>query len=152
MSVVTQRQSICWTGAPNSIKLLLDRIGGPNTVEVLDIDKKFKIFDCIELVFDGKIVIIEWQATPVSDMYADTVLASLLQSELCGDTIKGTTGTMKGDRMHFKECLIETLQVFLNISITFNCGLGFFNVFFLISTYRICLVRNQFLSYSKARV
>jgi cleavage and polyadenylation specificity factor subunit 3 len=108
-STVTQRQSICWTGAPNSIKLLLDRVGGPGTVEILEVDKKFKIFKSIELTFDGKIVIIEWQATPVSDMYADTVLASLLQSELCGDTIKGTTAT-KPDRMHFKECLIENLQ------------------------------------------
>lgn len=97
MSVVTQRQSLAWTGSPMSLKLLLERLGGNGTVDVLEDDKKFKVFDCIEVTFDGKIVILEWQASPVNDMYTDTVLASLLQTELCGNTIKGTTNT-KADK------------------------------------------------------
>lgn len=55
-------------------------------------------------------MILEWQATPINDMFADTVLASLLQSELIGSTIKGASVGLKPDRMHFKECLIEALQ------------------------------------------
>jgi cleavage and polyadenylation specificity factor subunit 3 len=109
MSVVTQRQSLVWSGAPGNLKMLLERIGGPTTVQVLEVDKKFKVFECVDVTFDGKIVILEWQASPVNDMYADTVLASLLQTELCGSVIKGTT-TAKPDKMHFKECLIEALQ------------------------------------------
>lgn len=111
MSVVTQRQSIHWKGSIASLRLLLERIGGPGTVssDAIDSDKKFKVFDCIDVSFDGKIIIMEWQATPVNDMYADTVLATLLQSELSGSMVKGATAT-KPDKMHFKECLIETLQ------------------------------------------
>lgn len=110
MSVVTQRQSLAWSGSAGSLRLLLDRIGGPGTVEVLEEDKKFKVFNCVEVIFDGKIVIMEWPATPTNDMFADAVLAALLQSDLCGSVIRGTTAASKPDRMHFKECLIETLQ------------------------------------------
>ena len=98
MSIVTQRQSLAWTGSPMSLKLLLERLGGPGTVELIDEDKKFKVFSCVEVTFDGKIVILEWQASPVNDMFADTVLASMLQTELCGNTIKGTT-SVKPDKM-----------------------------------------------------
>ncbi|KAL9695647.1 hypothetical protein quinque_014932 [Culex quinquefasciatus] len=97
MSVVPQRQSIHWQGSIASLRMLLDR------------RERFRVFDCVDVSFDGKIVIMEWQATPVNDMYADTVLASLLQSELSGSMVKGATAS-KPDRMHFKECLIETLQ------------------------------------------
>lgn len=110
MSVVTQRQSIAFSGAINGLKMLLERIGGGGSVETLELDKKFKVFECIELTVEGKVLIMEWQATPVTDMFADTVLASLMQTELVGSTIKGSTSGMKPDRMHFKECLIETLQ------------------------------------------
>lgn len=109
MSVVTQRQSIAFSGTVTGLKTLLDRIGGPGTVEILEADIKFKIFNCIELTIDGKILIMEWQATPLSDMFADTVLASLMQTELVGNTIK-STGAVKGTTDHFKECLIEALQ------------------------------------------
>lgn len=111
MSVVTQRQSLAFNGSPASLKVLLESIGGNGTVEVLDTDKKFKVFDSVEVTFDGKIVILEWQANPVNDMFADTVLASLLQTELCGSQIKGTTMTNKPDEAHLTDCIIETLQV-----------------------------------------
>lgn len=110
MSVVTQRQSVAFSGSVNGLKLLLERIGGAGTVETLDLDKKYKVFNCIELTIEGKMLVMEWQATPVSDMFADTVLASLMQTELVGSSIKGTTTGIKPDKVHFKECLIETLQ------------------------------------------
>lgn len=109
MSTVTQRQSLAFSGSPSSLKLLLERIGGDDTVEVLDNDKKFRAFDSVEVTFDGKIVILEWQANPVNDMFADTILASLLQTELCGSQIKGTT-TTKADQVHIRECIVESLQ------------------------------------------
>ncbi|KAL7031466.1 hypothetical protein ACKWTF_007020 [Chironomus riparius] len=109
MSTVTQRQSLAFSGSPNSLRLLLERMGGTGTVEVLDTDKKFRVFDSVELTFDGKIVILEWLGNPVNDMFADTVLASLLQTELCGSTIKGSSAS-KSDQAHLKECIIETLQ------------------------------------------
>lgn len=111
MSTVTQRQSLAFNGPPDSLKLLLESIGGIGTVEVLDKDKKFRVFDNVEVTFDGKIVILEWQANPVNDMFADTILASLLQTELCGSQIKGATKSAKSEQTHFRDCIIETLQV-----------------------------------------
>lgn len=109
MSSVTQRQSLAFSGSPDSLKLLLESIGGTGTVEILDNDKKFKVFENVEVTFDGKIVILEWQANPVNDMFADTILASLLQTELCGSQIKGITKATKSEQAHLKDCIIETL-------------------------------------------
>lgn len=111
MSVVTQRQSIAFSGSMSGLKLLLERVGGPGTVDTIEPEIKYKVFDCVNVtVEDNKMLVLEWQATPVSDMYADTVLASLMQTELVGNTIKASSSGIKPDRLHFKECLIETLQ------------------------------------------
>lgn len=90
--------------------MLLERIGGPGTVETIEQEIKYKVFGCINVMAEDKMLILEWQATPVSDMYADTVLASLMQTELVGNTIKASSTGIKADRLHFKECLVETLQ------------------------------------------
>lgn len=110
MSVVTQRQSIPWSSSLVTLQLLLDRIGGPGTVELVENDKKLQVFKCIDLVVEGKVIIMEWEATPINDMFADSVLACIMQTELGGTNIKGTAGAVKPDRTHFKECLIETFQ------------------------------------------
>lgn len=113
MSTVTQRQSLQFSGSPANLKMLLESIGGTGTVEVLDSDKKFRVFDNVEVTFDGKIVILEWQANPVNDMFADTILASLLQTELCGSMIKGPSKAMSTkDPVQIRnDCIMETLQV-----------------------------------------
>lgn len=110
MSVVTQRQSIPWTSSLQTLKLLLDRIGGKESVQMFEDDKKILAFNCIELTVEGKIIIMEWQATPVNDMFADTLLASIMQTEMGGTNIKGITTQMKSDQIHFRECLLETLK------------------------------------------
>lgn len=110
MSVVTQRQSIPWNSSLVTLQLLLDRIGGNGTVQILEDERKLRAFNCIDLLVEGKIIIMEWQATPVNDMYADTVLASIMQTEMGGTNIKGTATQMKSDRIHFRECLLETLK------------------------------------------
>ncbi|CAD7083799.1 unnamed protein product [Hermetia illucens] len=110
MSVVSQRQSVAWSGSMSTLKLLLDRVAGPGTVEIIELDKKFKVFDCVEVSVEGKIIIMEWQATPVNDMFADTVLTCIMQTEMGGTNIKGTASGAKPDKTHFKECLIETFQ------------------------------------------
>lgn len=110
MSVVTQRQSIPWNSSLSTLKLLLDRIGGAGTTEVIEEEKRIRAFKCIDLSVEGKIIIMEWQATPVNDMFADSVLACIMQTEMGGTNIKGTTAISKSDRTHFKECLVETLQ------------------------------------------
>lgn len=109
-SILTQRQSVAFGGSVTGLKMLLERIGGAGTVLTIEPESHFRVFDCIDLLVEGKMLVLEWQATPVSDMFADTVMASLMQTELVGNTIKGSTTGMKPDRMHFRECLVETLQ------------------------------------------
>lgn len=111
MSVVTQRQSIAFNGSVVGLKTLLERIGGAGTVEEIEPELKYKVFDSVTIVISGKVLIMEWEATPITDMYADTVLASLMQTELAGNTIiKSASANNKTDRKHFEECLIDTLQ------------------------------------------
>lgn len=43
-------------------------------------------------------------------MYADAIVAAILQADLLDTPIKNTSTNAKVDRMHFKECLIEMLQ------------------------------------------
>ncbi|XP_026469038.1 cleavage and polyadenylation specificity factor 73 [Ctenocephalides felis] len=108
MSLVTQRQSLHWTGSVPHLMALLARFG---KVEHIEGDKHLKLFDCIDLTFEGKCAILEWQATPVSDMYADSVIASMLQIEMIpNSSTMPVTPVPKADKMHYKECLIETLQ------------------------------------------
>lgn len=53
----------------------------------------------------------QWVASPINDMYADTVLTAVLQAESVEDCPKSvSTTSSKLDRMHFKECIIEMLQ------------------------------------------
>lgn len=111
MSVVTQRQSIAFNGSVVGLKTLLERIGGVGTVEEIEPESKYKVFDSVTILINGKTLIMEWEATPITDMYADTVLASLMQTELVGNSIiKSIKADEKSDRTHFEECLIETLR------------------------------------------
>jgi cleavage and polyadenylation specificity factor subunit 3 len=54
---------------------------------------------------------LQWVASPINDMYADTVLTAVLQAESVDNVPKAvSTTSSKLDRMHFKECMIEMLQ------------------------------------------
>lgn len=121
MSVVTQRQSIAWTGSIANLRVLLERIGGQGSVETVEPpDKRLRCFQAVDILFENnnsRVVIIEWQATPVNDMYADTVLATLLQAELSnaqtivrGGGASGKNPTRVDQLKHFKLCVVETLQ------------------------------------------
>ena len=57
-------------------------------------------------------VTLEWIASPINDMYADAILCSILQAESMETTPSYVPAIgSKEDKMHFKECLIEMLQV-----------------------------------------
>ncbi|XP_068152069.1 cleavage and polyadenylation specificity factor 73 [Drosophila tropicalis] len=109
MSVVTQRQSIPWGSSLTTLQLLLDRIGA-GCVVVVEPERKLRVFNCVELTVEQKIIIMEWQATHVNDVYADAVLACIMQSELGGTNLKGASNQTKSENSRFRECLIETLQ------------------------------------------
>ncbi|EFN66769.1 Cleavage and polyadenylation specificity factor subunit 3 [Camponotus floridanus] len=107
MSQVIQRQSVYFSASLPVLKHLLTQIAG--NLEVVD-DKKLRVFKNVDVTIDGKIVTMEWVATPVNDMYADSVLTAILQAEIMDQSPKILPAPTKMDRMHFKECLIEMLQ------------------------------------------
>lgn len=107
MSQVVQRQSVYYSASLPMLKHLLTQIAG--NLEAVD-DKKFRAFKHVDVTIEGKIITMEWIATPVNDMYADAVLTALLQAEAMEPNPKLMSAPSKMDRMHFKECLIEMLQ------------------------------------------
>ncbi|KAJ9601540.1 hypothetical protein L9F63_000283 [Diploptera punctata] len=107
MSQVIQRQSIHYSGSLPVLRHLLMQVSG--TVEMLD-DKKLRIFQNVDLTLENKIITLEWVATPVNDMYADAVLAVVMQAAMLDSSPSFFPVQAKMDRMHFKECLIEMLQ------------------------------------------
>lgn len=107
MSQVIQQQSVYFSGSMAVLRYLVTQLTG--TIEALD-DKKLRAFQCIDITLEKGMVTLEWVATPVNDMYADSVLTAILQAETLDPNSKFLPIPSKMDRMHFKECLIEMLQ------------------------------------------
>ncbi|KAH0818109.1 hypothetical protein GEV33_004680 [Tenebrio molitor] len=108
MSQIMQRQSIHYSGNTGVLRHLITQVAG--LLEPVEGDKKTRAFNAIDITIDSKIVTLEWVANPVNDMYADAIVAAILQADLLDAPIKNLSTSVKVDRMHFKECLIEMLQ------------------------------------------
>ncbi|CAH1979755.1 unnamed protein product [Acanthoscelides obtectus] len=108
MSQIMQRQSLHYSGNSSVLRHLISQVAG--LLESIEGDKKMRAFNAVDITIEPKIVILEWVANPVNDMYADAIVAAILQADLLESPIKNTTTSVKIDRMHFKECLIEMLQ------------------------------------------
>nr|CAH7712379.1 unnamed protein product [Callosobruchus chinensis]CAH7758079.1 unnamed protein product [Callosobruchus chinensis] len=108
MSQIMQRQSLHYSGNSNVLRHLISQVAG--LLESIEGDKKMRAFNAVDITIEPKIVILEWVANPVNDMYADAIVAAILQADLLDGPIKNMTTSVKIDRMHFKECLIEMLQ------------------------------------------
>lgn len=130
LSTVTQRQSISYSGSFQLLQFMVSQLSGDaglveadgaaananaNAAAGNDADqddkKIIRAFNAVDIVYEKKfaMVTLEWIASPVNDMYADAVLAAVLQSE----TIKNPRyipSVSSVDLMHFKECLVEMLQ------------------------------------------
>jgi len=63
------------------------------------------------------VVLLQWIANPVNDMYADTVLAAVLQAEMLDTTPSFFPIQSKMDRMHFKVCLISYTAVLISFNL-----------------------------------
>lgn len=108
MSQVVQRQSLHYSGSPNVLRNFITQVAG--LLETVEGERKMRAFNAVDITIENKIVTLEWMANPVNDMYADAVVAAVLQAESIDAPIKSITTSAKVDRMHFKECLIEMLQ------------------------------------------
>ncbi|XP_063907191.1 cleavage and polyadenylation specificity factor 73-like isoform X2 [Zophobas morio] len=108
MSQIMQRQSIHYSGNTGVLRHLITQVAG--LLEPIEGDKKVRAFNAIDITIENKIITLEWIANPVNDMYADAIVAAILQADLLDTPIKNLSTSVKVDRMHFKECLIEMLQ------------------------------------------
>ncbi|XP_045486762.1 cleavage and polyadenylation specificity factor 73 [Pieris rapae] len=105
-SEVVQRQSIHYTGSNAVLRHAVLRLAG--TVEFLS-ETRWRLYGCLDMIIEPPVITLEWQAQPVSDMYADAVVAALLAAASMPQPTHLPLAP-KLDRMHFKECVIEMLQ------------------------------------------
>ncbi|CAH4032481.1 unnamed protein product [Pieris brassicae] len=105
-SEVVQRQSIQYTGSNAVLRHAVLRLAG--TVEFLS-ETRWRLYGCLDMIIEPPVITLEWQAQPVSDMYADAVVAALLAAASMPQPTHLPLAP-KLDRMHFKECVIEMLQ------------------------------------------
>merc|ERR1712142_232246 len=79
-SVVTQRQSVSFSAALSLLKYYLHQLSDDVvSVQLKDSKEALRIFNAITIVKDGNMCVLEWDANPVNDMYADAVLAIVLR-------------------------------------------------------------------------
>jgi len=116
MSTVTQRQSVYYSGTADQLRYYLNQLTGD--VDNLPVGPSGKpalsVFNGAVTVTpepSNRLVVIEWVASPVTDMYADSVLAVVLKSEneVSSSMKKVPPKVVKVDKSHFNECLIEQL-------------------------------------------
>ncbi|XP_063366652.1 cleavage and polyadenylation specificity factor 73 [Cydia amplana] len=105
-SEVSQRQSIHYAGSLALLRHVVVQVAG--NVDFLT-ETKWRLYQCVELTVDNGMITLEWQASPVSDMYADALVAAILAASSL-PTPRALPLAPKLDRMHFKECVIEMLQ------------------------------------------
>jgi len=111
MSTVTQRQSIFYSGSLQVLQYILQHTAGEVEIVEGDGEKKqvIRAFGAIDIIYEPRLVTLEWIASPCNDMFADAVLSAVLQAETL-DSPRYLPPTAKVDKQHFKECLIELLQ------------------------------------------
>lgn len=110
-SVITQKMSIPYTGTIQLLQHHLSQLSGD--VESLSHQGKsaLNVFKAVTITYEPEMVVLEWIANPVNDMYADACVAVILNAEGNKDEpVKYLlTAPLKVDKMHFKECLMELL-------------------------------------------
>ncbi|KAM3959462.1 cleavage and polyadenylation specificity factor 73 [Aphomia sociella] len=105
-SSLTQRQSVHFTGSAALLRHVVVQLAG--AVEFLS-ETRWRLYGCIDLTLENTMITLEWQAAPVSDMYADALVAGVLAAAALPPP-RHLPLAPKLDRMHFKECVIEMLQ------------------------------------------
>ncbi|KAK3881838.1 hypothetical protein Pcinc_013744 [Petrolisthes cinctipes] len=114
VSTISQRSSLHYTGSWPLLHYLLSSMYGSLQVVPTEGEenKALKVFDAVTITREPPVVIIEWVASPTSDMYADAVMKVILKAQdLDAEAVSLPANiTSTFDKMHFKECLIELFQ------------------------------------------
>ncbi|CAF4403328.1 unnamed protein product, partial [Adineta steineri] len=80
-STVTQHLGIPFTAAPRSLVLNLSQVAGE--LEQVGEPKKpgIRVFGAINIFLENKMIVLEWESSPVNDVYADAVVTVILKTE-----------------------------------------------------------------------
>ncbi|CAB3219700.1 unnamed protein product [Arctia plantaginis] len=105
-SEVTQRQSIHYGGSVGLVRHVVMQLAG--AIDFLS-ETRWRVYNCVDLTLDNNTITLEWSAQPVTDMYADALVAAILSASQL-PAPRHLPLAPKLDRMHFKECAIEMLQ------------------------------------------
>jgi len=110
ISTVTQRQSVPYTGSLHQLQYYLSQLSADVEKSTSNSGSSLNVLHvfggAVSITQEHRYVIIEWVANPVNDMYADAVLAVVLKADTEGPK---TVASMKVDKSHFNECLMELL-------------------------------------------
>ncbi|CAF4606475.1 unnamed protein product, partial [Rotaria socialis] len=108
-STVTQHLGIPFTAAPRSLVLNLSQVAG-ELEQVGDKQKPgIRVFGAINIFLENRMLVLEWESSPVNDVYADAVVTVILKTE-SGDCPGNTDTPIQVNKKHVRECLQETLS------------------------------------------
>ncbi|KAK3101085.1 hypothetical protein FSP39_000832 [Pinctada imbricata] len=109
MSTVTQRLSIGYTGTIPLLRYYLNQLS--SDVEQVEKTEKptIKVFKSITVTIEHSMAVIEWVANPVTDMYADAVVAVILRAESDPMPQRSVPPPLVVDKSHVQECVLEML-------------------------------------------
>ncbi|XP_078481154.1 cleavage and polyadenylation specificity factor subunit 3 [Ciona intestinalis] len=80
MSTLTQRQSVTFTASLSLLKYYLHQLSDDVVVLPLSNGREgLRVFGAVTVVKEQNMLLLEWTANPVNDMYADSVLAIVLR-------------------------------------------------------------------------
>ncbi|XP_002402161.3 cleavage and polyadenylation specificity factor subunit 3 [Ixodes scapularis] len=110
MSTVGQRMSLNYSGSFQMLHFFLNQLSGD--VEIVEGAKKaLRVFGKVTVVQESPgMVLLEWNSSPMNDLFADAVITVVLRAQCSSTPSRSLPSTLiKVDRMHFTECLMETL-------------------------------------------
>ncbi|KAJ7369824.1 Cleavage and polyadenylation specificity factor subunit 3 [Desmophyllum pertusum] len=109
-SVLKQKQTVAFHGAFSLLLQCMENLAGEVEQLTLPGGKlALKVFQAITIIQEKRSVVVEWVANPVNDMYADAVLAVILQVE-SNPTTAQAARAKKPDISQFPERLMKLLR------------------------------------------
>ncbi|EDO39587.1 predicted protein [Nematostella vectensis] len=109
-SVLTQKQSVAFHGAFSVLKQCLENLAGRLDEVTIQGKSAVRVFGAITVMHEKSSVLIEWVANSVNDMYADAVLAVVLQVESNPTAAQAAANLKKIDVHTFTDKLMALLQ------------------------------------------
>lgn len=108
ISTIQQRQSIPFKSDPCIVLAAVERVFG--TVKNTSTNR-YRVIDAVDMIIDSKFVVLEWDSSPINDMYADGILAEVLKTdlEIQSDLVKDKISGGRDEPIEFKDGLLAAL-------------------------------------------